>query len=126
MAKQKQLSPEYQVWVDARKRHKLSHAHIQMARELGMNPKKFGKLDNHKQEPWKAPLPTFIEGLYFKRFGKDRPETVRSIEQLVKDKNKKEIERKQKKLRAKENSQQTSGADGVKTAAHRIGRAKLI
>jgi hypothetical protein len=46
MAKQKQLSPKYQVWVDARKRHKLSHAHIQMARELGMNPKKFGKLDN--------------------------------------------------------------------------------
>ena len=23
-----------------------------MARELGMNPKKLGKLDNHKQELW--------------------------------------------------------------------------
>ncbi len=109
MAKQKQLSPKYQVWVDARKRHKLSHVHIQMARELGMNPKKFGKLDNHKQEPWKAPLPIFIEGLYFKRFGKDRPENVRSVEQMVKDKKKKQLERKQKKLRAKENSQQDSG-----------------
>ena len=41
-----------------------------MARELGMNPKKFGKIANHKQEPWKAPLPVFIEDLYFKRFGK--------------------------------------------------------
>jgi hypothetical protein len=109
MAKQKQLSPKYQVWVDARKRHKLSHAQIQMARELGMNPKKFGKLDNHKQEPWKVPLPIFIEGLYFKRFGKDRPENVRSIEQMVKDKKKKQLERKQRKLRAKENSQQDSG-----------------
>ena len=110
MAKQKQLSPKYQVWIDARKRHKLSHAHIQMARELGMNPKKFGKLDNHKQEPWKAPLPIFIEDLYFKRFGKDRPENVRSIEQMVKDKKKKQFEYKQSKLRTKEKNQQDSGA----------------
>ena len=111
MAKQKQLSPKYQVWVDARKRHKLSHVHIQMARELEMNPKKFGKLDNHKQESWKAPLPIFIEDLYFKRFGKDRPENVRSIEQMVKDKKKKQLERKQRKLRTKEKSQQDSGAE---------------
>jgi len=112
MAKQKQLSPKYQVWIDARKRHKLSHAHIQMARELGMNPKKFGKLDNHRQEKWKAPLPIFIEGLYFKRFGKDRPENVRSIEQTVKDKKQKQLQRKQRKLRKKEESQQNSG-DGL-------------
>jgi len=38
--------------------------YIQMARELGMNPKNFGSLDNHKQEPWKAPLPEFIKDLY--------------------------------------------------------------
>jgi len=106
MAKQKQLSPKYQVWIDARKRHRLSHAHIQMARELGMNPKKFGKLDNHKQEPWKAPLPIFIEDLYFKRFGKDRPENVRSVENMVKDKKKRQLERKHRKLGIKENSQQ--------------------
>ena len=53
-----------------------------MARELGMNPKKFGKIDNHKQEPWKAPLPIFIEDLYFKRFGKWRPDTVLPLEEL--------------------------------------------
>jgi hypothetical protein len=106
MAKQKQLSPKYQVWVDARKRHKLSHAHIQMARELGMNPKNFGNLDNNKQEPWKVPLPIFIEDLYYKRFGKDRPENERSIEQVVKDKKKKQLGRKQRKLRTKEKSYQ--------------------
>jgi hypothetical protein len=55
-----------------------------MARELGMNPKKLGKTANHKQEPWKAPLPVFIEQLYFKRFGKTRPDEVRSIEQVFK------------------------------------------
>lgn len=58
-------------WIDAKKKFRLSDTHIQMARELGMNPKKFGSLANHKQEPWKAPLPEFIEGIYFKRFKKD-------------------------------------------------------
>ena len=111
MPKKKQLSPKYQQWIDARKRHKLSHTHIQMARELGMNPKKFGKLDNHRQEPWKAPLPVFIEDLYFKRFGKERPGNVRSIEQMEKDKKQKQLERKQRKLRTKERSQQNSGED---------------
>ena len=65
--KKKNLSPKYQPWVDARKKFHLSHAHIQMARELGLNPKKFGSLANHKQQPWKDPLPVFIENLYFKR-----------------------------------------------------------
>ena len=48
-------------WIEARRRFHLSHAHVQMARELGMNPRKLGKLDNHKQERWKLPLPLFIE-----------------------------------------------------------------
>jgi hypothetical protein len=78
MPKQKQYSPKYQIWIDVRKRHKLPHAHMQMARELGMNPKRIGKLANHNQESWKVPLPIYTEGLYFKRFGKEKPENVRS------------------------------------------------
>jgi hypothetical protein len=70
-----------QGWITARKRHRLSHAQAQMARELGMNPKKLGKLDNADQEPWKLPLPAFIESLYQKRFGTDRPDVVNSIEE---------------------------------------------
>ena len=97
VSKNKKLSPKYQVWVDARKRFGLSHAQIQMARELGLNPKKFGKLANHKQEPWKEPLPDFIETLYFKRFKKHRPDNVRPIEQIVKDKKSKQAERKERK-----------------------------
>jgi hypothetical protein len=54
-----------------------------MARELGLNPTKLGRLDNHQQEPWKAPLPQFIEHLYAKRFGRERPELVRSIEETT-------------------------------------------
>lgn len=74
-----------QDWIEARKRHHLSHAQVQMARELGMNPKKLGKLDNHDQEPWKAPLPQFIEHLYFKRFGRERPEVALSIEERARE-----------------------------------------
>ncbi len=68
-------------WIQARKRHSLSHAHVQMARELGLNPRKLGSIDNHDQERWKAPLPEFIEQLYLKRFGRERPDVVVSIEQ---------------------------------------------
>ena len=70
-------------WVTARRKFRLSHAHVQMARELGMNPKKLGKLDNHHQEPWKLPLPEFIAHLYAKRFGRERPAVVRTIEEVA-------------------------------------------
>jgi len=51
-----------------------------MARELGPNPGKLGKLSNHGQEPWKAPLPQFIEHLYLKRFGREQPRVVTPAE----------------------------------------------
>ena len=76
----KKSTQKMQAWIEARKRHHLSHAQVHMARELGMNPAKLGKIDNHKQEPWKLPLPQFIEELYAKRFGKTSPEAVLSIE----------------------------------------------
>jgi hypothetical protein len=86
-----------QPWIVARKRHRLSHAHVQMARELGMNPKTLGKLDNHDQEPWKLPLPLYIEHLYEKRFGRTRPEVVMSIEERVKADAKKRAAQKERK-----------------------------
>ena len=70
-------------WIAARKRHGLSHVQVQMARELGMNPNKLGKIDNHDQEPWKIPLPQFIERQYLERFGRERPEVVLSIEDRI-------------------------------------------
>jgi len=69
-----------------------------MARELGLNPKKFGSLANTKQEPWKLPLPEHIEELYFKRFKKNRPDSVRSIEQMVRDYRRKKQERKMRRI----------------------------
>ena len=55
---------------------------------------------------WKKPLPDFIEDLYFKRFNKEKPTNVRSVEQIVKDKKKKQLERKERQLLAKGKSQQ--------------------
>ncbi len=79
----KKTATKYQAWLEARKKYHLSDTHIQMARELGMNPKKLGGLANTKQEPWKAPLPDFIERIYFKRFGKTRPDVIKSVEELT-------------------------------------------
>jgi hypothetical protein len=99
-SKAARIPDHLQAWITARKRHHLSHAHVQMARELGMNPKKLGKLDNHDQEPWKLPLPAFIESLYRKRFGKDRPDVVHSIEERARLlEQKKAVRRETKRLR---------------------------
>jgi len=93
----KTIPDKYQIWIDVRKQYHLSHAHIQMARELGMNPKKFGKIANEKQEPWKKPLLAFIEDIYLKRFGRDRPGDVKSIEEVFRAKEKKKEEQRKKK-----------------------------
>lgn len=94
------IPADLQVWIEARKRFKLSHAQVQMARELGMNPKKLGSLANHKQESWKAPLPQFIEELYYKRFTRDVPERVVSLEERARELAEKKRQRKE--LRAQE------------------------
>lgn len=77
------IPEKLKLWFEARSRHRLSDAHVQMARELGLNPKKMGGYDNHRQETWKASLPDFIEEIYRKRFGVDRPECVRSLEDII-------------------------------------------
>ena len=102
-SKSPRIGNDLQAWITARNRHHLSHAQVQMARELGMNPRKLGKLDNADQEPWKLPLPAFIESLYRKRFGKDRPEVVLSIEERARHlEQKKAARREGKRLRREE------------------------
>jgi hypothetical protein len=108
LAKSK-IPDKYQRWIEARKRYHLSHAHIQMARELGLNPKKFGGLDNTKQEPWKLPLTEYIEELYLKHFKKSRPENVRSVEQMVRDYRKKKQERNIRRSKEEQTGQSGKG-----------------
>ena len=85
---------DLRAWLEARRRFRLSHMQVQMARELGMNPRKLAKLDNHKQEAWKLPLPAFIETLYFKRFGKHVPDKVVTIEQRAAERTSKKAAKK--------------------------------
>ena len=94
MAKKKKIPDKFKFWIDVRNKYHLSHAQIQMARELGMNPKKFGSLANNDQEPWKVTLPEFIEDCYYKRFKKRAPDNVISIENRIEEINrKKEVKR---------------------------------
>lgn len=90
-------------WMAAQKRHCLLDRHVQMARELGLNPDKLGKIDNHRQEPWKVPLPQFIEDIYFKRFKREQPETVRLLKQILEEMEfKKKLQNEKKEERRKQ------------------------
>ena len=81
----KAIPRSLQPWFEARRRFNLSHATVQMARELGLNPKKFGSLADTKASPWKAPLAEFIAHCYYKAHKRHSPEVVRSLEQVIKD-----------------------------------------
>lgn len=98
-------------WMVAQKRHRLSDKQVQMARELGLNPDKLGKIDNHRQEPWKAPLPQFIEHIYFKRFKREEPETVKPLTQILKEmETKKKLQKEKKEERRKQRALSSDSA----------------
>lgn len=98
-------------WMVAQKRHRLSDKQVQMARELGLNPDKLGKIDNHRQEPRKAPLPQFIEHIYFKRFKREEPETVKPLKQILKEmETKKKLQKEKKEERRKQRALSSDSA----------------
>jgi hypothetical protein len=125
MAKE-HIPEKLKVWIEARKRFHLSHAQVQMARELGLNPKKFGKLANQKQEPWKAPLPQFIEHLYWKRFRRERPEVVMSIEEKARDERRKKLARKEARRAAPANRTRDGAAPAESPSDHQAGGRKEV
>lgn len=55
-------------WRDAKKLCRLSGRQVDMARSLGMNPKKLPRLRPSPQQRWKLPVGAFIEECYRKRF----------------------------------------------------------
>lgn len=98
-------------WMVAQKRHHLTDVQVQMARELGFKPDSLRKIDNHKQESWKTPLPQYIENLYEKRFRREKPEVDKSLkQQLQEDAAKRAAKKKAKDARrkaAQESNEQT-------------------
>jgi hypothetical protein len=55
-------------WRYAKKICRLNARQLEMARRLGMNPKKLPGLRPSPQQRWKLPVGAFIEELYWKRF----------------------------------------------------------
>ena len=108
--KAKKPGQKMQAWIDARKRRHLSHADVQMARELGMNPDQLGKIDNHRQEPWKMPLRQFIQHVYFKTFGKERPDVVVSIEEKIRHEDEKKARKREAKIQSTQSGASQPGS----------------
>jgi hypothetical protein len=68
MAKKRRAHDEAP-WMNARKICRLTDRQVEMARALGMNPKKLPGLRPSPQQRWKLPVGEFIEELHRKRFG---------------------------------------------------------
>ena len=60
---------DVEAWRNAKKICRLSARQVEMARALGMNPKKLPRLRPSPQQRWKLPVGEFIEECYWKRFG---------------------------------------------------------
>jgi hypothetical protein len=105
------IPPKLQPWFEARRRFRLSYAHIHMAGELGLNTRQLVSLANARQEPWKRPLPECMAGCYRKRFGRSAPEQVRSWAEVVQADERRRQEkraRRAEKTRTQANRLQTS------------------
>lgn len=70
MAKKRNRNPAAtDAWRHAKKVCRLEARHVEMARALGMNPKKLPRLRPSAHQKWKQPVGEFIEECYRKRFG---------------------------------------------------------
>ena len=72
-----------QDWVEAKRRCALSDAHVQMARELGMNPNRLTAPAGNTVGSSPIPLAQRIEDLYVKRFKHTIPDPVVPLRQLL-------------------------------------------
>ena len=75
------LNNKEREWVEARQRYGLTHAQVQMARELELIPRSLAKLTE-------VPVPTYVQQLYLERFGRVEPEVVVTIENRAKQEQK--------------------------------------
>ena len=108
--KHNRIPHKFLPWIAARKKYRLSNMHIQMARELGMNPKKFEGMAHTKGRPDKKPFPEFIASLYEQKFGRSEPEEVKSIEQMAAEHMQRREERKAAKVAAEESTEPTEAS----------------
>lgn len=76
---------------------------------IGSESRQTRQIDNHQQEVWKTPLPQFIEDIYFKRFKREEPETVKPLKQIMAEM---EVKKKQQKAKKEERRKQRALSSG--------------
>ncbi|GMU52485.1 MAG: hypothetical protein AMXMBFR33_16310 [Candidatus Xenobia bacterium] len=87
--------PNMEQWIDARQKHRLTNEQVQMARELGLNPRRLDQVSGDK------PLAEYLAALYQERFGRDCPEEVVSIEQMARNLELEKVRRQEQRRRAR-------------------------
>ena len=68
----KRRAHDDEAWTNAKTICRLNARQVEMARALGMNPRKLPGLRPGPQQRWKLPVGEFIEERYRRRFGGDR------------------------------------------------------
>lgn len=68
----KRRAHDEEAWRSAKKICRLNARQLEMARRLGMNPRKLPRLRPGPEERWKLLVGEFIENLYWKLSGKIR------------------------------------------------------
>jgi hypothetical protein len=65
----KKRTHDQEAWTKAKTVCRLTARQVEMARALGMNPRKLPSLRPSPQQHWKLPVGESIEDRYWKRFG---------------------------------------------------------
>jgi hypothetical protein len=81
----KETAEQLQEWVRVKRQCGLSDAHVQMARGLGMNPKRLTATAGRMAGSSPVPLAQRIEDLYLRRFKRTVPDPVVPLRQLLHD-----------------------------------------
>jgi tRNA U34 5-carboxymethylaminomethyl modifying GTPase MnmE/TrmE len=84
MSRERALA-ELQHWRDAKRLYRLTNAHVQMARELGVKPDHLLAVFHVSTESGVRLLGQRIQELYQRHFDKARPDRVCSIRQLERE-----------------------------------------
>lgn len=110
----KKLVRQLEEWVEAKRRSGLSDAHVQMARELGLKPKRLTIAGRPG-----APPAQRVEELYLRRFKRTIPDPVVPVRQLLHE------ARRQERDEARERRQQKRQAEREHAEAARISLLTL-
>lgn len=75
----KETADQLQLWVKVKRQCALTDTHVQMARELGMKPRRLLQAESFEPDP----LARRIENLHLKRFKKPEPDSVAPLLQAM-------------------------------------------